>query len=802
MRKIPELLAPAGGFMQLKAAVENGADAVYMGGKSFNARMSAENFDEIILKEAVNYAHMRGVQVHVAMNTLLTDEELPLALHEAWEAYEAGVDALIIQNLGFAQMIRQALPQMCLHLSTQGTVYNLEGVRQAEALGFSRVVLAREVSLEEIKKITKATDTEIEVFVHGALCICYSGQCQMSRVIGGRSGNKGACAQPCRLPYKMIVNGEEKESGFLLSPKDFCAIDQLNLLAEAGVASLKIEGRLKSPEYVALVTSIYRKYLDEYKKNGSYVVTEEDRFALKQVFNRGGFSNGYLFENPRKRLLSGELAKHQGTFLGTVQTSNPTKKQVTILLKAPLSLGDGIEIHNEALNGNVITYLQNKEGKINLTGNAEESITVGSISGVVQKGDLVYKITDKALMEKARDSYEGASGQAEKQLRKRDITMKFSCKLNSPSYLLAEDGQGHRVEAVSDVTAQVALHKALEAEAVKAQLSKTGGTPFRLTKCEVEIEEGVALPISVVNALRRQVISKLEVAINKDQRKKIREPIFSKLIKNEIQKTKKEWKPKIHIYLFSADEEAVSLARKAQFAIDGKSYKVSRLYVPYLFFLKIYPTLKKEIGRLEQPDCREMEVIPYLPSITKGFHDETIKREFQTLLEISRQRGISVGNLGWIDAFVKEGGTVYGDYGLNLYNQMDFEVAEKLGIKEAVLSHECGGKDMAEDFFSVKPEAVIGEFMPLMTSAHCPMGDLKQKSDFTVKNCLLCRKGQYFLKDRKGEMYPVLGCPDDCTSIIFSANSEIDQKKYREAKDKSIETLRIYGIDKTIFCIG
>ncbi len=319
MKRLPELLAPVGGMQQLIAAVENGADAVYLGGKLFNARQNAANFDDEELKEALEYAHVRGVNVYITLNTLINDAEMQDALDYANVVYAAGADALIVQDLGFAELVKKHLPDLPLHFSTQGTFYNLEGVKMAEKLGASRVILARELSLLEIEEITKAANIETEVFAHGALCQSYSGQCYLSSMIGGRSGNRGTCAQPCRLPYSITAgknSGDKTESakGYFLSPKHFCTLEYLDKLIESGVNCLKIEGRMKSPEYVAIVTGIYRKYMDLYAENQSRPAIEEcDMKNLKQIYYRGCVETGYLVSAPGRYMITRDRAKHWGT---------------------------------------------------------------------------------------------------------------------------------------------------------------------------------------------------------------------------------------------------------------------------------------------------------------------------------------------------------------------------------------------------------------------------------------------------------------------------------------------------------
>ena len=262
-----ELLSPVGDFECLKAAVQNGADAVYLGASSFSARAKATNFNSEELLEAIKYAKLRNVSVHLALNTLIKNEEFEDAVNLAINAYNLGVDAIIIQDLGLASYLLKNYPEITLHASTQMTVHNLAGVKQLEKMGFKRVVLSRELSLDDIKYIRENTSIELEVFIHGALCISYSGQCLLSSMIGGRSGNRGLCAQPCRLPYELYENDKILDKGYLLSPRDNCSIEYLPELIKLGINSFKIEGRMKTPYYVGVVTRIYRKNIDFVLRN-------------------------------------------------------------------------------------------------------------------------------------------------------------------------------------------------------------------------------------------------------------------------------------------------------------------------------------------------------------------------------------------------------------------------------------------------------------------------------------------------------------------------------------------------------
>ena len=300
MSKI-ELLSPAGDLECLKVAVQTGANAVYFGAEEFNARVNSRNFNKQELVEAIEYAKLRGVKTHLTLNILIKNNEFDDAIKLVEFAYNSGIDAVIIQDLGLAKKVIELFPDLEVHSSTQMTIYNLDGAKKIKELGFSRCVLARELTINEIENICKNTDIDIEVFIHGALCISYSGQCLMSSMIGGRSGNRGRCAGTCRLPYTLLKDGIEQEKGYLLSSKDVCTLDILPELIKSGVKSFKIEGRMKSKEYVGIVTSIYRKYIDLAESGEKYVVDEKDREKLMQIFNRGGFSTRLLKRKIRKR---------------------------------------------------------------------------------------------------------------------------------------------------------------------------------------------------------------------------------------------------------------------------------------------------------------------------------------------------------------------------------------------------------------------------------------------------------------------------------------------------------------------
>ena len=342
-----ELLAPVGSFESLKAAVQNGADAVYLGGKDFSARASANNFDREELKEAVKYAHVRGVRVFVTTNTLIKQNELEDFIDYVKFLYDINIDALILQDIGAAMTIKKLLPDFELHASTQMVAHSLEDVKYLESVGFDRVVLARELNVDEIKNICDNTNVDIEVFVHGALCVCYSGQCLMSSMIGNRSGNRGRCAQPCRQRYTMIdiYTGEEIDSNgdYLLSTRDLNAIEEINQVIDAGVYSLKIEGRMKKPEYVATVVGNYRQAMDEYLRTKKVNVSHDIMADLYTIFNRK-FTKGLLLGEVGKDVMNSQVPNNQGLYIGRVVDYNKKAKRLKIALEENLKKGDGINL--------------------------------------------------------------------------------------------------------------------------------------------------------------------------------------------------------------------------------------------------------------------------------------------------------------------------------------------------------------------------------------------------------------------------------------------------------------------------
>lgn len=505
-----ELMSPAGSFDALKAAVNYGADAVYLGGTNFSARAFANNFNHEELIEAVKYCHLRGVKVYVTLNTLLNDIELENALNEAKFYYKNNVDALIIQDLGLFYRIKQEIPDFQLIASTQMHIHNVSGVRNAKELGFKRVVLARESSLGLVREACKE-DIEIECFIHGAICVSYSGQCLMSSVTKNRSANKGMCAQCCRLKYQLIDKNTNKKintnTDYLLSPKDMYLLEDIPDLIEAGVSSFKIEGRLKSPAYVGLVTKIYREAIDAYYDGKKYVIDKSRFNELLKVFNRG-FSNTYL-KDDNNNLFGNIRPNHLGKEIGKV--IKVANNKCYIELSDTINQFDGIRIINDKEDIGKILNVLSINDKYDSSAKANEIINI-EIDGVVKVGDKVVKTLDYKLEDDI----------VHYDLKKRPISINASFKVNKPIRIEAKlNDLVFNYEYSIDL--DLAKNKPLSKEELFEQFSKTNESPFELKELNSDIDN-VFIVKSKLNEIRRDFYAKFEEYIlNSFNRPRIKE---------------------------------------------------------------------------------------------------------------------------------------------------------------------------------------------------------------------------------------------------------------------------------------
>ncbi|MBO5417963.1 MAG: U32 family peptidase [Clostridia bacterium] len=506
-KKVPELLAPAGSADALVAAVQNGADAVYLGLSTFNARASAENFTLDSLKKWLDYAHLRGAKIHITLNTLLYDDEIDKAVDLAKSADALGADAFIVQDLGLATRLAGNVKAE-LHASTQATVYNIEGMKKMRALGFQRAVLARELPLEEIAELSQSGIIDTEAFCHGALCMSYSGQCMLSKFTTGRSGNRGTCAQPCRLKYARARGTEpcKDDYKYILSPADLCSLEYMEKLVATGVSSLKIEGRLKSPEYAAAVTGVYRKIIDD---PGS--LAREDIEKLTVVFSRGGFCSGHQLGKMPLASVTEKTPGKTGLAAG-VATDLPKKVngpvslyEIEVRPTITLKKGDGITFDAPPKRGSTPYDAEEKAGGvINVISKGTRPDTkkltiAGKPPFFTGNNRGFYKTYDEELYTELRKCLA-----PDAELKKVPLTAYFSLKKGEQGVLTLTDNENRCVSALTQEKGVAAEGKSLDAKTAEEKLTAFGGTPFYIEEFSCHIEDGVFIGFSSLKALRRE----------------------------------------------------------------------------------------------------------------------------------------------------------------------------------------------------------------------------------------------------------------------------------------------------------
>lgn len=746
-----ELLAPVGSFEALKAAVQNGANAVYLGGKDFGARASANNFDRDELKEAVKYAHIRGVQVFVTTNTLRKENEIEDFLEYAKFLYDIDVDAIILQDIGMARLIKRELPDFELHASTQMVAHSLEDVKYLESVGFDRVVLAREVTVEEIKYICDNCKADIEVFVHGALCVCYSGQCLMSSMIGNRSGNRGRCAQPCRQRYELIdvYTGEVVNSNgdYLLSPRDLNAIEEIDKVIDAGVHSLKIEGRMKRPEYVATVIDGYRKTIDEYLATNKLNVSDETINDLYTIFNRK-FTKGLLLGDVGKDMMNSQLPNNQGLYVGTVVDYNKKAKRLKIKLANTLKKGDGINLGGGTI-GRII-----KNGNIETIGYKGETIELDFV-GEARKGQIVFKTSDSELMDRVQATFT-----QDKEFVKNIIDAKITIKLGQKPILTLKDRHSNEATIEGDKIVEEAMKVALSKEKVETQLRKLGNTPYELDLLEVELDDNVSLPISLLNQMRRDCIELLD---------KERVSIKNRKYKNKTVK----YKPVL--YNRNKQQEISVKVKNLEQLESALECGVDRIYYEDTNTIDKGMSLAMKYNK---------KVIYSAPRIIRN-------KEYNHLAKANNAgvESVQVGNYGSIDYFKDKKLNI--DYYLNAFNSETINYYKEIGADTLCISQELNINEIKETikYTDINIESVVYGYTPLMITEYCPMGVIVRdcKKD---KRVAKCKESIYALRNSKGDEFRV---SQDifCRSTIYNSNVTCMLDNLYELHEIGINVLRL-----------
>ncbi len=571
MKKI-ELLSPAGNKESLKAAIYAGCDAVYLGGKHFGARNYAENFNLEELEEAVNLAHLYGVKVYITVNTIVYEEEVTSFLKYIENLVNIHVDALIMQDLGMIDLVKQTYQNIEIHASTQMNIHSLDGVHFIESLGIKRVVLARETNIKEIKKIKEKSNIEIEVFAHGALCMGYSGECLMSYFVGKRSGNRGMCAGTCRQKYELRdINMKYLDKGYLLSMKDLNVLENLDTLIEHGIDSLKIEGRMKKPSYIFFITSIYRKAIDSYYQTGKINITKEDIKNITLLYNRM-FTKGYILNEKREEVVNTYKPNHMGIPLGKIEKVD--EKRIWIHLEEDLNMQDGIRILNEKEDqGFLITQMKENGKEVKY---AKKGFTIEIKKRLpIKKGDTVIKTTDAKLEKQIEE-------QIKQKTRRIEIKGKITIQENKKITLSVKD-QIHYIEVESKEKIEKAKKRITTKDEVLKQLNKLGNTPYIWNQLEIKLEEGLFIPNILLNTIRREAIE----AINKKrlERPNLIKGIYEKEVPNFSKEQKKgasffypieEKEKQNYDYVYTIDKKENTLYQLPRIVEDYQKYKTEK----------------------------------------------------------------------------------------------------------------------------------------------------------------------------------------------------------------------------------
>lgn len=798
-RSAMELLAPAGSYEAFKAAVENGADAVYLGGKSFNARASAANFDIEELRRVVQYAHERQTSVYVTVNILIADREFPELFDYIYSLYEIGVDAVIIQDIGVAELIQNVLPEIERHASTQMTINNSWGVRHIEKLGFERVVFAREVSAEEMKRISERTVLDIEFFVHGALCICYSGQCLMSSFIGGRSGNRGTCAQPCRLTYKLInekksdLLAEANLGDHLLSPRDLNFVEELRELKRSGAYSLKVEGRMKRPEYVATVIRVYRHALDmvlaeDSDTSLSGVVTEEEKTELTQIFNRD-FSQAYFREHPGAELMSYSRPNNRGIRLGRITKTSDNRMEIK--LEAFLRPGDGIEVWtSRGREGIMVAKVWQGKSEVP-EGKPGELIQI-EFMGKGKPGDRVFKTHDELLMERARLSF-----QEGKEQRKRPLKMRLLGSIGEHMVLETWDGE-RCIKTRSTTAAQQAQKRPLTHDYAFQQLGRLGTTPFWLEELELEVEEGLMIPVSELNEMRRLAIEAL--LHEQNYREYISRSVYDQRVR--------EWKKRLvrereegqrgfgkkesrrqagnapeRLTVAVSDLESVQAALKAgakRIALGGERWRSRKGMSP------------EEIqAAVKLCDQYGAQSIWRLPRILNEGQSTWWYETLEKAKLWSKRPTIMVSNLAELEILkeIDSNWAFETDYSLNTFNEATLAYLLRLGASAVTLSPELEHSQIEQLARWPKTEILVFGDLEMMVSEYCPVGaTLGGKKG--EKCSVPCVKEPHYLRDRINYDFPV-ETDLECRMHLFNAKRLNLYKELGSIAKMGITTIRL-----------
>lgn len=754
----PELLSPAGNWDCARAAVANGADAIFFGMPRFNARLRADNFTEEDLPELMKFLHEHGVKGYVAFNTLIFTRELPDAEKQLRYLEECSVDAVIVQDLGLARMVKELASGLRLHASTQMTITSPEGLDFAKKLNIDQAVLARELSLRELERF-KTAQVPLEVFVHGALCVAYSGQCLTSESLGRRSANRGECAQACRMPYEMIVDGEPRDledKRYLLSPQDLAAVDEIPRLIALGIKSFKIEGRLKTPEYVAAVTQVYRKAIDRALANQPAPASAEDRYALEMTFSRGLYT-GWMHGVNHQELVGAYYGKKRGPYVGQITRILGPDTLELDELNIGIKPGDGVVFENLAdtnqeqggsvyeIRGRVLSF---RHGHLRMEN--------------LPPGTRVFKTSDPALNRALRQSFEG-----DIPIRKqRRLDLHVTGKVGEP--LRVQSGSA---EVASSMPLQAAMKRPLTPAAFIEQFSRLGGTEFELGEVQFDVAGEVMLPISELNRMRRDLIAAWSGDDSSPKNIAKSTVTLESLMPS---RGKGDESSPLHLHALCRTQAHVDAA-----LVLG----VPRLYLDFED-IRLYADMVRQIK--ERSDTAQVWLAT--PRIQKSG-----EAGFFKLIQRAEPHGVLIRNLGAMSFFQDAGIPMTGDFSLNVANPLTAEILKNAGLERLTISYDLNIEQVVDLLASAPPswfELTLHQHMPMFHMEHCAFAAfLSNGTDFT--NCgRPCDRHRVHLRDRVGMMHP-LKADVGCRNTLFNAVAQTGAQFFDELREHGLRCFRV-----------
>ena len=766
-----ELLSPAGNWDCARAAVANGADAIFFGLPKFNARIRADNFTETDLPELMVFLHKHGVRGFVTMNTLIFTGELQAAEAQLRLLEECGVDAIIVQDLGLARLCRHVAPSIEIHASTQMTITSPEGLQFADQLyQLDRAVLARELSLKEIKKFNPAECAPLEVFVHGALCVAYSGQCLTSESLGQRSANRGECAQACRMPYKLVVDGEErdmKDVRYLLSPQDLAAVDIIPELVEQGVVSYKIEGRLKSPEYVAAITNVYRKAIDAAVAKKDSPITEDDRYAMEMTFSRG-LSTGWFEGTNHPRLTHGKFGKKRGVYIGEVTGSERGWVDVRLATRMPVKAGDGIVFDaGEDRNEEQGARIWKVAGERLLFHNKHSGLDWKRI----KPGQTIWKTDDPKLNSSLTASWKNAKLEPVRQ----SLKISVSGRAGEPMVL-----RSLGVFIKSEEVLEMADMRPLTTDFLVKQLGRLGGTAWQLGELENQLEGDVMLPVSAINRLRRSLVKALDQGVKSKvmdlKRAKTACPISAELMPER--QTDESHKRELSV-----------LCRSMEQIESALEAGVSEIYVDFEDIRRG----KEGVALVRSQKGARIHLAT--PRIQKSG-----EAGFFKVVERAEPDGVLIRNLGGVAHF-KDRDDIYktGDFSLNCANPLTAKILrEEGGLDHLLVSYDLNIQQVMDLLLAAPTdwfELTLHQHMPMFHMEHCVFCTFMSEGT-SIRDCgKPCEKHHVQLRDRVGQLH-TLKADVGCRNTLFNGKAQTGARFYQQLRGTGLRRFRIDFLDE------